>query len=102
MSTQLEDPEILHRPSHSLGSRKYRIAVFHNIPSGGARRAIYDYMQVLSVSGHTFDVFDYTSSNCGVLPLEEYAGRITHYPFEGSPELSVRLPLLSDFSLAWT
>ena len=69
----------------------------HNIPSGGASRAIYDYRKALSEDGHSLDVFDCTSSNNGVLPLEAFADNLFHIPFENDVECTLRLPFLSGY-----
>jgi len=34
-----------------------KIAVFHNLPSGGAKRALYSFVKYLTKSGHLVDVF---------------------------------------------
>lgn len=47
-----------------------KIAVFHNLPSGGAKRALHDHIHYLVSSGHEVDVFVPETANETFLPLE--------------------------------
>lgn len=49
-----------------------RIALFHNVVSGGAKRAIYDSCRVLKSNGHTIDLFILDTANSEFLPLDNF------------------------------
>ena len=40
-----------------------KIAVFHNLPSGGAKRALYGYVEYLMKMNHQVDVFVPSTAN---------------------------------------
>jgi len=50
-----------------------RIAIFHNLPSGGAKRALYGLLKYLRKDGHRIDVFVPSTANEDFLPLKEVA-----------------------------
>ena len=56
-----------------------KIAVFHNLPSGGAKRALYDHVKYLINSGHKVDVFVPSTANEDYLPLENIATNFKVY-----------------------
>jgi len=51
-------------------SEKLKIAIFHNLPSGGAKRALHGFVKYLSTSGHTVDLYIPETANEEFLPLE--------------------------------
>lgn len=57
-----------------------KIAVFHNLPSGGAKRALHNYVDYLSKHDHTVDVFIPSTANEKFLPLEEVSNSLTVFP----------------------
>lgn len=59
---------------------RLKIAVFHNLPSGGAKRALYDHVQHLIDSGNNVDVFIPSTANEEYLPLKEIATSVKVYP----------------------
>jgi glycosyltransferase involved in cell wall biosynthesis len=66
-----------------------RIALFHNVPSGGAKRAIYEWTRRLSVD-HEIDVFTQSSADhdfCDIRPLVR-----KHYVFDFAPRTLFRSP----------
>jgi len=63
-----------------------RIAIYHNLPSGGAKRTLYEETRRLS-ERHTIDIYSLTSANHEFGDLRPYANR--HNLFEFKP-----LPLL--------
>ncbi|MDO5835809.1 MAG: glycosyltransferase family 4 protein [Methanobacterium sp.] len=60
--------------------KKIKIAVFHNLPSGGAKRALYDHVKHLIDSGNIVDVFVPSTANEEYLPLKEIATNVKVYP----------------------
>lgn len=67
-----------------MNDKKLKIAVFHNLPSGGAKRSLYTYIQYLTNHGHTVDVYIPETANEEYLPLEEVATRIIPYEVKKS------------------
>lgn len=57
-----------------------KIAVFHNLPSGGAKRALHGYINYLVTAGHEVDVFIPSTANEEFLPLENIATSIQVFP----------------------
>ena len=48
-----------------------RIAVWHNLPSGGGKRALYEHVRGLAARGHTLEAFCPASADTGYLPLTD-------------------------------
>ncbi len=53
-----------------------KIAVFHNLPSGGAKRVLYGFVKYLTKSNHLVDVFVPSTANENFLPLKEIVNKI--------------------------
>ncbi|MBE6488554.1 MAG: glycosyltransferase family 4 protein [Methanosphaera stadtmanae] len=62
-----------------MDKKQLKIAVFHNLPSGGAKRSLYTYIQYLTKHGHIVDVYIPETANEDYLPLEEVANHIYLY-----------------------
>jgi glycosyltransferase involved in cell wall biosynthesis len=52
-------------------ARLLRIAVWHNLPSGGAKRALYDHVRELVARGHTVESWCPPTADQTYLPLSE-------------------------------
>jgi len=50
---------------------KMKIAVFHNLPSGGAKRALYGMVEYLTKSGHSVDAYVPSTANEDFMPLKD-------------------------------
>ena len=59
-----------------------KIAVFHNLPSGGAKRALHDHVKYLASSGHEVDVFVPETANETFLPLKEIVDNFKIFPLK--------------------
>ncbi|MEN6330123.1 MAG: glycosyltransferase family 4 protein [Methanobacterium sp.] len=57
-----------------------KIAVFHNLPSGGAKRALYGYLDYLDKEGHEVDVFVPSTANEEFLPLKNVSHNLEIFP----------------------
>lgn len=57
-----------------------KIAVFHNLPSGGAKRALYGYIEYLTKNNHQIDVFIPSTANEDFLPLEKVVNNLFVFP----------------------
>jgi glycosyltransferase involved in cell wall biosynthesis len=57
-----------------------KIAVFHNLPSGGAKRALYGYVEYLTRNNHHVDVFVPSTANEDFLPLKNVVSNVHVFP----------------------
>ena len=57
-----------------------KIAVFHNLPSGGAKRALSGFLKYLTGSGHTVDVFVPSTADEGFLSLAHTSRSLEVFP----------------------
>jgi glycosyltransferase involved in cell wall biosynthesis len=57
-----------------------KIAVFHNLPSGGAKRALYGFVKYLVKSGHAVDILVPSTANESFLPLRDFVGKFEVFP----------------------
>jgi hypothetical protein len=57
-----------------------KIAVFHNLPSGGAKRALFNYVDYLQKKGHYIDVYVTETANEEFLPLENICDNLYVFP----------------------
>jgi glycosyltransferase involved in cell wall biosynthesis len=74
-----------------------KIAVYHNQPSGGARRALFGFCRELG-KGHTLDVYTLSTSDQDLLRDEDAAERVTRLDYR--PKGPIRMGLwLNDFRL---
>jgi glycosyltransferase involved in cell wall biosynthesis len=48
-----------------------KVAIFHNLPSGGAKRALYTFSKFLTKSDHTVEVFIPSTADESYLPLKD-------------------------------
>ena len=67
-----------------MNKKQLKIAVFHNLPSGGAKRSLYTYIQYLTQQGHIVDVFIPETANEEYLPLESVANSVVKYDVKPS------------------
>jgi len=57
-----------------------KIAVFHNLPSGGAKRALYNFVNILMKSNNLVDVFVPSTANEDFLPSGDVANKVYVFP----------------------
>lgn len=67
-----------------MTDKHLKIAVFHNLPSGGAKRSLYTYIDYLTNHGHHVDVFIPETANEDYLPLDSVANNIMKYDVKPS------------------
>lgn len=67
-----------------MNRRRLKIAVFHNLPSGGAKRSLYTYVEYLTKQGHIVDVFIPDTANEEYLPLDSVASNVIKYDVKPS------------------
>lgn len=61
-----------------------RIAVFHNLSSGGAKRALYNFVRELGRAGHSLDLFVPSTADESFLSLRTLVGRTVVQPVRRS------------------
>lgn len=66
--------------SRAAGGSYLKIAVFHNLPSGGAKRALCNAVRYLVRTGHQVDVHVPSTANERYLPLKDIATVYHIYP----------------------
>lgn len=59
-----------------------RIAIFHNLPSGGAKRALYGFVKQLAVLGHEVNGYIPETADESFLPLKPFLNRLTVFPVD--------------------
>jgi glycosyltransferase involved in cell wall biosynthesis len=62
-----------------------KIAVFHNLPSGGAKRALYGQVKYLHSVGHQIEVHIPSTADDSYLSLKEFASGFHVYPLRQTP-----------------
>lgn len=77
-----------------------KIALYHNLPSGGARRAVYEMVKRLAGRGHLVDEFCPTTADLGFLPLTPFVRQTFSYPFQPRGVYPQRIPFLTPY-LTW-
>ncbi len=68
-----------------------RIAVWHNLPSGGGKRALYDHVRGLVGRGHTVESWCPPTADQSYLPLNEFIPEHVR-PFDWQPLAQKKLP----------
>lgn len=56
-----------------MAIRKLNIAVWHNLPSGGGKRALYEHVKGLAQRGHHIEVWCPSTADMSYLPMGEFA-----------------------------
>lgn len=80
-----------------------RIAIFHNLPSGGAKRALHNFMRLLNEMGHSLDLHNLTTSEEQFLPLAPFAKQVFSVDFswiEPRPRANIVVKLVNLTRLA--
>ena len=62
-----------------------KIALFHNLPSGGAKRAVYEHARGLKALGHRLDLYTFETVDETFLPLHDLVTKIVRFPWLESP-----------------
>jgi len=57
-----------------------KIAVFHNLPSGGAKRVLHGYVKYLGSAGHVVDAYIPSTADEDFLPLKDIASNVSIHP----------------------
>ncbi len=61
-----------------------KIAIFHNLPSGGAKRALHGFVKYLTNSGYLVDLFIPETANEEFLPLKDMVSDVHVFPVKKS------------------
>src|SRR5438874_440171 len=62
-----------------------KIALFHNLPSGGAKRVVYEHARRLYTLGHHLDLYTFETVDERFLPLRDFVTKTMRVPWEESP-----------------
>ena len=76
------------------------IALYHNLPSGGVRRAMVEMVKGLVVRGHTLDEYCPETADLTFLPLNGVVRRAVVLPFRPRGVARTRVPLLTPYITA--
>ncbi len=76
------------------------IALYHNLPSGGARRAMVEMAKGLAARGHTVDEYCPETADLTFLPLDGIVRRTVVLPFRPRGVARTRVPLLTPYITA--
>ncbi|MCL5035842.1 MAG: glycosyltransferase family 4 protein [Chloroflexi bacterium] len=68
-----------------------KIAVYHNLPSGGALRSLQEYAKVLSKRGILMDLFIPSTANVDFMPLDDYTGEKHVFPLNNK-RIDLKVP----------
>jgi glycosyltransferase involved in cell wall biosynthesis len=66
-----------------------KIAVFHNLPSGGAKRALFNYVDYLKKKGYYIDVYVPETANEEFLPLKNICDNLYVFPIHKTIKASL-------------
>lgn len=84
------------RPTDGLAPLK--IAIFHNLHAGGAKRALYEQTAALAARGHHLDVYTLSTADEAYMPMADVAERVIVEPVALPGMIETRwLP----FALQW-
>ncbi|MGB7902169.1 MAG: glycosyltransferase family 4 protein [Halobacteriota archaeon] len=61
-----------------------KVAIFHNLPSGGAKRALYTFTKFLTKSDHAVEVFVPSTADETYLPLENLVSQVNVFDVRGT------------------
>jgi glycosyltransferase involved in cell wall biosynthesis len=78
-----------------------RIALFHNLPSGGARRAIFEFTKGLVARGHRVHEFRLSTANSTFLNMADLTIGETVFPFEVPKYKRLPIPGITPYANAW-
>lgn len=76
------------------------IALYHNLPFGGARRAMVEMAKGLVARGHTLDEYCPETADRSFLPLDAVVRRRVVLPFRPRGVATTRVPLLTPYITA--
>ncbi len=63
-----------------------KIALFHNLPAGGAKRALFEHARHLRERGHTLDAYVLSTANEAYLPLAPLCRQVFSYAVPDGPK----------------
>ena len=68
-----------------MDMKPLRIALYHNLPSGGGKRALFEWVKRLAGKGHVLDVFTLSSADHDYGDIRPYVRAHRVYPFARKP-----------------
>jgi len=76
-----------------------KIAVFHNLPSGGAKRALYNLVKCLAKAGHVLDAFIPSTADESFCPLRDIVSGYRIFPVRQATIAATALALRRSLQL---
>jgi hypothetical protein len=74
-----------------------RIALYHNLPSGGAKRHTFEQVRELARRGHTITEFAPSTADINYCSLAPYIGDRHIYNVTSQDDWNLRIPLLTPY-----
>lgn len=74
-----------------------RLALYHNLTSGGSKREAFEFARQFAAHGHTVDLYAPATANEEFLPLTPVVANHFRFELELKDDLQVRLPLLRKY-----
>jgi glycosyltransferase involved in cell wall biosynthesis len=71
-----------------------KIAIYHNLPSGGAKRALYEYVKKLH-KDYYIDLYTLSTTNEDFLPLKSFVNNIFIYKYRHSDGIKSSISILT-------
>lgn len=84
----------------NMNTSSLKIAVFHDLPGGGAKRALYELCRELSRQGHHLDLFIPETADEEFLPLDAFVKTKRVFPVLGARRTGLHRPA-SRTRLSW-
>jgi glycosyltransferase involved in cell wall biosynthesis len=78
------------------------IALFHNLPSGGAKRAVYEFTKGLTARGHHIHEFRLSTADSSFLNMVDLTAGETEFPFELPKYKRLPIPGITPFVNAYS
>lgn len=72
------------------------IAVYHNLPSGGAKRTLWNFMKLLKEQGHMLDLYTLSTSENNFLQLQPFAKNTYVIPYRFQEYLASGTPFIAN------
>lgn len=74
-----------------------RLALFHNLPAGGAKRHTYEQVRELRKRGHHIEEFAFSTADCEFMSLREHVAAVHVYQLKWEALTPVALPVIGPY-----
>lgn len=73
------------------------IAIYHNLPSGGAKRGLYGFARELANRGHCLTEIRLSTADASFMPISRFVVAEREVPFQPRHRFDYRIPLLATY-----